>query len=1303
MLRKLSFLLLCTLSICLPAGAATLLVGPGQPYTTIQAAINAASAGDTVLVSPGTYYENIDFLGKAITVTSVAGPATTILDGGAKTGAATVQFTHGETRTSVISRMTIRNGGSGINSVAAEASGGVYAYQSAPSILDNIITANLCAGVINDIASALIQGNTISGTIGAVNGDCILEKGQAILVFGYSLKFGSGIVPTILGNLIQNNVQGIYGSTGGVNLWSGDNAVIQNNTFTGNTGTEAGAIASANTNKVAILQNLFYGNSGGGAGAIYLLPPDASVGPFIGILAGNTIAQNTVTYPKSYSGDTPASQVYLSGNLGQYLLVNNIIVGNAAGTAAVNCDVGYNYLSITPVVFDHNDIVPGQGVAYAGSCADQTGTYGNLGADPLFTNPASGDFRLLPGSPARDAGNNSAPLTQTTDLAGNSRILDSTAKGFPVIDMGAYESAGVSALPPTVLTLTPSRYFDQLGYLLDKTPLVFTIQLTSAAGTPGGPVTLYQDNAVLTVVNIGPSGTATYSGGVAPGLHAYTATYAGSPVFSPAVSVKFFLLNPLTPSTLQLTSTPNPSLLGSPVTFTLQASSPDGSIPTPVVLKNVFTNATLATLSPNAAGTATFTTSALPAGYNNLSATYAGDATHSPESVSLTQVVTNANLTTTALVCYPTPLPASAVAILTASVSAAGTIPTGTIVFADNGAFLSQAALNGSGNASFSYTAQTSGTHTLTATYTPTGSFAASTGSCSLVVTDKPSSTTLTSSLNPSSAGQPVTFSAFVTYAGGSSNLAGPAFYTFSDGATPLATIPLGGISSSGPFVAIYTSALAAGSHTITATLNPQTGYAGSSASLTQIVNALLPTALLSVTPATAAAGAPVTFTALVTATRAAAPSPTGSVAFSSNGVPLGLPGIVLNGVASLSTSALSPGTNLISCNYSGDTIYAATPCNTIPVLIRAGVTTLSLAATTNPIPALVPVTFSAHLASSAPVPAGSLIQFTLSSPGRPPLQAPIATDANGNATYTTAALAPGTYAVSAAFASTGSLLGSSTSLTETVTAIATATSLTSSSPTLDQFQTLTLSAALTFSGTGAPSGTVTFLDGATVVGAVPIQAGRATLSLNNLAPGTHLLTAAYSGDVDYVSSASSILTQTILQSDFVLFANPTHITLATGHHTTFSLSATSTGAFADQLFLSTLTLPGHVTVRIDQATPNLAPGGQTSTSLYLDTDDVLGYLSNAQPVPRRPASALQALSVAALLPALLLCSGRRRRRLPTLLACLLLGFTLFAAAGCSGKYPASAAPGSYTLQVTATGRQTHLTHTLDIPLTITP
>mgnify|MGYP001590275598 CR=1 FL=1 len=50
-------------------------------YPTIQKAIDASVMGDTVLVDSGRYMENINFLGKAITVKSVHGTTITIIDG----------------------------------------------------------------------------------------------------------------------------------------------------------------------------------------------------------------------------------------------------------------------------------------------------------------------------------------------------------------------------------------------------------------------------------------------------------------------------------------------------------------------------------------------------------------------------------------------------------------------------------------------------------------------------------------------------------------------------------------------------------------------------------------------------------------------------------------------------------------------------------------------------------------------------------------------------------------------------------------------------------------------------------------------------------------------------------------------------------------------------------------------------------------------------------------------------------------------------------------------------------------------
>ena len=112
-------------------------------YPTIQAGINAASDGDTVIVSNGTYRGsgnyNIDFKGKAITVRSRNGPEYCIIDCQNKYGRRGFYFHSGETRESVLSGFKIKRG-----KIAdmPGCGGGIYCKGSSPTI-DNCIIINL--------------------------------------------------------------------------------------------------------------------------------------------------------------------------------------------------------------------------------------------------------------------------------------------------------------------------------------------------------------------------------------------------------------------------------------------------------------------------------------------------------------------------------------------------------------------------------------------------------------------------------------------------------------------------------------------------------------------------------------------------------------------------------------------------------------------------------------------------------------------------------------------------------------------------------------------------------------------------------------------------------------------------------------------------------------------------------------------------------------------------------------------------------------------------------------------------------
>ncbi|MFN0057732.1 MAG: right-handed parallel beta-helix repeat-containing protein [Planctomycetota bacterium] len=132
-------------TLCSSAALAATVIQVPADQGTIQSAIEVALDGDIVLVAPGTYLENIDFLGKAIAVQSVGGPLATTIDGSAFTlGPAfrsVVLFNGGEGNDSVLEGFTI-TGGQGTAPGAFPNGGGIYCAFSAPTLRNNIITGN---------------------------------------------------------------------------------------------------------------------------------------------------------------------------------------------------------------------------------------------------------------------------------------------------------------------------------------------------------------------------------------------------------------------------------------------------------------------------------------------------------------------------------------------------------------------------------------------------------------------------------------------------------------------------------------------------------------------------------------------------------------------------------------------------------------------------------------------------------------------------------------------------------------------------------------------------------------------------------------------------------------------------------------------------------------------------------------------------------------------------------------------------------------------------------------------------------
>jgi hypothetical protein len=150
--------------------------------------------------------------------------------------------------------------------------------------------------------------------------------------------------------------------------------------------------------------------------------------------------------------------------------VNNTIASNSASNAAVVADgfnqnaeiinnliiapAGQSALLCNPLYMDgppsvqFNDAFTPQGNSYDGMCAGFSGIHGNVSVNPTFV--GTNNFRLKDGSPAIDAGNNSAPDLPRNDFASNPRIINGNGGTTAIVDMGAYEFIPVVLAPKSL-------------------------------------------------------------------------------------------------------------------------------------------------------------------------------------------------------------------------------------------------------------------------------------------------------------------------------------------------------------------------------------------------------------------------------------------------------------------------------------------------------------------------------------------------------------------------------------------------------------------------------------------------------------------------------------------------------------------------------------------------------------------------------------------------------------------------------------------------------------------------------------
>ena len=344
-------------------------------------------------------------------------------------------------------------------------------------------------------------------------------------------------------------------------------------------------------------------------------------------------------------------------------------------------------------------------------------------------------------------------------------------------------------------------------------------------------------------------------------------------------------------------------------------------------------------------------------------------------------------------------------------------------------------------------------------------------------------------------------------------------------------------------------------------------------------------TTLASSAPASSALAAAVTYTATVDPTSGSGATPTGTVSFTDNAVPLAgctaVPLVAATGSTATAqctpaAGAMAAGSHPIAADYAGDPLYATSSASRTQTVATASVTAVLTAAPASPSPFAVPVTYTATITAGGGVtaftPTGT-VSFTDGATvlcAAAALSAVSAGVAHATCSQPAAAMTVGTHAIGSSYsADTNFTAGANGALSQVVVTDSTATVLgaaPSSPSTLGTAVTYTATVTAGNGVTTTPTGTLTFKDGATTLCALPV-ATTATPGVGNAAcaePGTsmtggaHSINAVYSGDANFATSTVTV-TQTVTAAATATVVTTSATNSPVGQSVTYTAAVTPT------------------------------------------------------------------------------------------------------------------------------------------------